>query len=226
VDAEARVDTNLQGQKLGRKGRITRERIIAAARELIEDAESEGLTISAVARRTKLRVSSIYNYFPDSTELFLTVLEPAMEKTQVGYLQAIEPYWSDETLGEDCDRFVKEFHQFWKTNVRLLHMRNAIADTHEPRVLLQRITAARQMVNLLAAQMGGPGVEIAGPEYDMASVLYTGLERVVTIATDELLKAHYPPQIKRRYGQSTLKQEAHLLELAIRDIRAQRAAKS
>lgn len=223
MGAEASIDTNLQGQKLGRKGRITRERILAAARELLEDSETEGFSISAVARCAGLRVSSIYNYFPDLIDLFLTVLEPVMRETQVGYLAVLERPWPDETLGADCDEFVQEFHSFWKSNVRLLHMRNSLSDSHEPRVLLQRISSARQVVNLLGTKMSGPVGEFMGPEYDLASVLYTGLERVVTIATDEHLKAHYPPQIKRRFGGSTLKQQARLLELAIRDERARLA---
>ncbi|WP_340589078.1 TetR/AcrR family transcriptional regulator [Erythrobacter alti] len=220
MGADPGVDTNLQGQKLGRKGRITRQRILTAARELIEDPETEDFSISAVARRAELRVSSIYNYFPDLPDLFLTVLEPIIAETQVEHLAILERFWPDDTLGEDCRAFVQAFHSFWKRNVRLLHMRNAMADKHEQRVLSQRILSARQVVNLLGQQMGGPKEGYEGPEYDLASVLYTGLERVVTIATDELLKAHYPPHVQRRFGGATLVQQGRLLELAIRDERA------
>ena len=219
MGAETKIDTNLQGQRLGRKGRITRERIITAARELIEDSETEDLSISAVARRAELRVSSIYNYFPDLTDLFLTVLEPVIAETEVEFLSILTEHWPDEALGERCEAFVQAFYRFWERNVRLLHMRNAMADKHEPRVLAQRIAAARQVVNLLGVQMGGAREDVTGPEYDLASVLYTGLERVVTIATDDLLKAHYPPNIQRRFGGATLEQQARLLELAIRDER-------
>lgn len=219
MGAEGRLDTNLQGQRLGKKGRITRERIITAARELIEDPETEDLSISAVARRAGLRVSSIYNYFADLPELFLTVLEPEIARTEKEYLDILQRRWPDETLGKYCEDFVQAFYRFWQQNVRLLHVRNAIADTHEPRVLLQRIKSARQIVNLLGIQMGGVQDGMQGEAFDLASVLYTGLERVVTIATHELLKAHYPPNIQRRFGSATLRQQARLLELAIREQR-------
>jgi len=85
MEDEAQFDTNLQGQKLGRKGRVTRERILEAALALIEDADAEPLSLSAVARRADLRISSIYTYFADLTELFLTVLDPVDRSTQQAY---------------------------------------------------------------------------------------------------------------------------------------------
>ncbi|MFD2136315.1 hypothetical protein ACFSLT_16405 [Novosphingobium resinovorum] len=49
ITACAAVSHNLNGQRLGRKGRVTRERILAAAIELIEDSE-EPVTLARVAR--------------------------------------------------------------------------------------------------------------------------------------------------------------------------------
>ena len=45
---------NLQGQKLGRKGRVTRERIIAAAEKLLAGPPGTPVTLSAVAREASL----------------------------------------------------------------------------------------------------------------------------------------------------------------------------
>src|SRR3546814_11955977 len=67
TDACALVSHNLNGQKLGRKGRITRERILAAAIELIDSPE-EAVTLSAVARRASLGMTTLYNYFTRSEE--------------------------------------------------------------------------------------------------------------------------------------------------------------
>lgn len=222
MGVEAKIDTNLQGQRLGRKGRITRDRIIAVTRELIDDPDSEDLSISAVARRAQLRVSSIYNYFPDLSDLFMTVMEPVIREAQVGYLQVLEEYWPDDQLDEKCAEFVEAFHLFWEENVRMLHVRNSLAQQHDPRVLSQRINSARRVVKLLALQMGSSAEKEWGDEQDMASVLYAGLERVVTVVSDELLKAPYPNHIERRFGKHTLKQQSRLLALAIRDERTRK----
>ena len=223
MGAEAKIDTNLQGQRLGRKGRITRDRIIAVARELIEEPTAEILSISAVARRAELRVSSIYNYFPDLSDLLMTVLEPVLQEAQQGYLQVLGEYWADDALDEKCAEFVEAFRLFWERNVRLLHVRNNLAQQHDPRALSQRINAARRVVSRLALQFGCSSDEEWSAEQDMASVLYAGLERVVTIVSDELLKAPYPINIERRFGKNTLKQQARLLALAVREMRAGRA---
>lgn len=225
MGAATQIDTNLQGQKLGRKGRITRERILAVTRELIETPGSEDFSISAVARRAELRVSSIYNYFPDLTDLFITVMEPIIRESQVGYLSLLREYWPDEELDEKCAEFVGAFHDFWERNVRYLHLRNILAQQHNSRVLFQRINAARETVGYLKQQMGAPSEDDGGGiSQDMASVLYAGLERVVTIVTDELLNAPYPADLERRFGKKTLNQQARLMVLAIRAERERRAA--
>ena len=224
MGAEPKIDTNLQGQKLGRKGRITRERILAVTRELIEEPGGEDFSISAVARRANLRVSSIYNYFPDLTDLFMTVMEPIIQESQVGYLSILETYWEDDELEQKCADFVDAFHSFWERNVRYLHLRNSLAQQHNSRVLSQRINAARRVVGLLKLQMNASDVNDGGITQDMASVLFAGMERVVTIVTDVLLEAPYPSNIERSFGKHTLKQQARLMVLAIRAERERRAA--
>ena len=216
---EEQTDTNLQGQKLGKKGKITRERIIVAARELIEDPASE-FSLSAVARHTGLRMSSIYNYFADLPDLFRALLEPIAEEAEQAYLHLLRDYWADEEIPQRSAELVEAFHAYWKRHSRVLHMRNRLADTHEKCILLQRIEMARKIVRLLGWQMGGAPDVVTGSSYDLASVLYTGLERVVTIATDEELKAFYPADIKPRFEGKTLYQQTRLLALAIREQRA------
>jgi len=212
---------NLQGQRLGHKGQTTRARIIDVARELIEDGEEELLTLSAVARRAGLRMSALYNYFADLPDLFLAVLEPVVAASEQAYAGLLREHWPDDELADRCTSFVHAFHAFWAANTAVLHMRNVIADQHDPRLMNQRIGMARVAIRLLGQQMGAPASRITGDEYDLASVLYTGLERVVTIATDDRFKALYPPSIKSRYDGKTLKQQARLLRLAIVDERAQ-----
>ncbi len=172
-----------------------------------------------MARHTGLRLASIYNYFADPTELFLAVLEPVVAVSEEAYVIQIQDYWPSDELESCASRFVEAFHDYWSEHARILHLRNQMADGGDERVLKQRIEMSRKMVYMLGQQMGGSLSSRLGPEYDLASVLYMGLERVVTVATNHELRAHYPPDVQPRFEGRTLYQQGRLLALAIADKR-------
>ena len=69
------ISHNLNGQRLGRKGRDTRDRIVAVTTELLSEPLEDGLiTLSEVARRADIRMGTLYLYFADLTELVFAVL--------------------------------------------------------------------------------------------------------------------------------------------------------
>ena len=97
------VSHNLHGQRLGRKGRDTRERILAATSELVEGDGEEQLSLSAVARRASIKLTSVYNYFTDLTELLLALLEPVMATAEDAYLSLLRERWPDDQLAARCE---------------------------------------------------------------------------------------------------------------------------
>ena len=99
------VSYNLNGQRLGRKGRETRERIVRAAIDALGEGGEEPFTLSAVARRASLGMSSLYNYFTDLSELMVAVLEPVMASAHIDYLALLDDYWPDDELGARCQQF-------------------------------------------------------------------------------------------------------------------------
>lgn len=217
TDACAAVSHNLNGQKLGRKGRITRERILATAIELIE-LRDDPVTLGSVARRAQLGMTSLYNYFTDMTELLLAVLEPVMATAERAYLSSMREHWPDEELFDRCYAFVRRYHGFWLRHSHLLHMRNALADQQDERMMLHRIESTRPIIGLLVGQMGG---QVLGndPRTSMATMLMIGIERSVTLVTDRELRrlVHMGPEVTEdRY----LVPGARLMEFAIRDARA------
>ena len=210
---------NLNGQKLGRKGRDTRQRIIAATEELLSEMPLEQISLSAVARKVPLRMSSLYLYFADLTELLLAVLEPVMTKAEDAFLAQMRHRWPDDGLYDHCLAFLHAYHGFWDKNSPILHLRNQLADRKDLRMMHARVRAAQPVIRLIVEQMDH-GHEAPGtPAYGMASVLYTGIERVVTIATDKelqvALQSGVTPPVDR-----WLLSEARLLELGLRDYRA------
>ena len=216
------VSHNLNGQRLGRKGRGTRERILAACAELLADG-GEPISMSAVARRASLGMTSLYNYFSDLTELLLAVLEPVMATTEEGFLSMLREPWPDDELGARCLAFMQAYHGFWSKHSRLLHLRNAMADNRDERMLIHRVRSTQPLIALFVDQMGGDGGDMQSPVRGMATVLMTGIERTVTVSTDPGLTGLFGEN-SRRSEEHYIVPEARLMELAIRDTR-QRAKK-
>lgn len=219
TDAACDVSHNLVGQRLGRKGRVTRERILAATQELLECPDAGPITLSAVARKASLGMTSLYNYFTDLTELLLEILEPAMA-TAESYLAILREPWSDEELADRCVEFVQAYQAFWVRHSRLLHMRNAMADHYDRRMMIHRIDSTKPIIELLVKQMGGK-VSVGSPATSMATMVMIGIERTITLVTDNEL-----PKLVQLDMDSNVERftdpGARLMELAIRDVRMRR----
>jgi AcrR family transcriptional regulator len=212
------VSHNLNGQRLGRKGRGTRERILTACAELLADPAGLPISMSAVARRADLGMTSLYNYFSDLTEVLLAVLEPVMATAEEGYLAILREVWPDAELAERCDAFLRAYFGFWSHHSRLLHLRNAMADGRDERMMIHRVNSSQPLIGLFVAQMGGEAADMASPVRGMATVLMTGVERTATVSTDPGLTNLFGPA-SRRPEDYYLRSEARLMELAIRDTR-------
>lgn len=216
------ISHNLNGQKLGRKGRDTRERILAAAADLIANSPDTPISLSAVARKASLGMTSLYNYFGDLTELLLAVLEPVMTSAEEEFIGQLREYWPDQELTERCTRFVAAFYGFWDRHARLLHLRNNMADAHDLRMMMHRVQSSQPVIHLLIRQMDGEAGTIESPATALATVLMTGTERSITVSTDDYLSTLFGtpnPRKKEHY----LWPAARIMELAIRDAREQMA---
>lgn len=220
VSARVPISHNLQGQRLGRKGRDTRERIIAVTTELLAEPSNDGLiTLSEVARRADLRMGSLYLYFADLTELMLAVLEPVMATAEGAYVHLLRDPWPDQTLEADTLAFVSAYFAFWQKHTRVLHLRNSMADRGDERMLQHRVRSALPVMRLIASQMGTQPTTYGNRMTAMSTALMTGIERVATIWTDA--KVPYVLNEPANPLDLVLQAEARLFELAIRDQRQQ-----
>lgn len=212
------VSHNLNGQRLGRKGRDTRERIIAVAHEILAEQTGTLITLSEVARRASLRMGTLYLYFADLTELVLAMLEPIMANAEDEYVRILRTYWTDEELGDRTYEFVHAYHGFWVRHSKLLHLRNSMSDRSDQRMMLHRIRSAQPLMRLIVTQMGGDLSEVDSAVSSMATALMTGLERVATVTTDTSLPHIVQAPVWAR-NDNLLRAEARLMELGIRDYR-------
>lgn len=175
------VSHNQVGQKLGRKGQETRERILVAMLALLADREGPAVTLSGVAKEARMRPPNVYLYFPDMGDLLLAALRRVMETAEAAYLGQLRHRWPDDALHERSHSFLQAYYAFWAEHARLLHMRNAMSEAGDLRVLRYRNDVTLPLIRLLADQLGQADDvnDIA-----VASVLITGLERVATVVTN------------------------------------------
>ena len=209
---------NLNGQRLGRKGRDTRERILAATNELLEEGDQQ-ISLSAVARKASLGMTSLYLYFNDLTELLAAALEPVMATAEDSYISLMRSHWPDAELRVRARAFVGAYHAFWVRHSRLLHLRNNMADRRDERMLVLRVRSAQPLMRLIVEQMNGDPDSHGTPVSSMATALMTGLERVVTVTTDDAMETLLHARFSPSHAQYLLDAEARILELAIRDYR-------
>ncbi|MBB5686750.1 TetR/AcrR family transcriptional regulator [Sphingobium boeckii] len=209
---------NLNGQRLGRKGRDTRDRIIAATSELLAESPVAPISLSSVARQASLGMTSLYLYFNDLTELLLAVLEPIMATAEESYVSMLRAHWEEAELGQRALEFVTAYHGFWVKHSRILHLRNSMADQQDERMLLHRVRSAQPLMRMMVEQMDGDLEAVGSPVFSMATALMTGLERVVTVTTDTALQDILHARFSSSHAH-LLVAEARLLELGIRDYR-------
>jgi AcrR family transcriptional regulator len=165
-------------------------------------------------------MTSLYNYFSDLTELLLAVLEPVMASAEAAFIGMLRERWPDEELGERSRDFILAYYNFWSRHARLLHLRNSMADARDRRMMIHRVTATRPIISLVMEQMTGDVNDPNSPFMPVATVLMTGIERTVTVATDVNLTGLFGEDARRPEGYYLLP-AARMMELMIRDARRQ-----
>lgn len=210
---------NLAGQRLGRKGRVTRERILAATERLLVASPGTAISLSAVAREASLAMTTLYLYFSDLTELLLAVLDPIVASAEESHLSKLRGRWPDGELGERCLDFLEAYYRYWSRHSRILHLRNSFADSNDVRMRQHRIEAAMPLINLLVLQMDGDPAIGDSRTTAMATVLITGIERTITMQTDAGILQMQAGD-SDAHTRQCLEEWSKLLEFGIREGRA------
>jgi len=216
------ISHNQLGQRLGRKGLATRERVVSAMLHLLNDPDGPPLTLTAVAREASIGLPNLYLYFPGLTDLLLAALQKVMESQDPDFVEIIRQRWPDSELEESCRTFVRAHFDFWKRHARLLHLRDALADANDQRILDYRYFLAKPVMDDLTAQMDAPDGRRDPMAPETATMLFTGLERIATIYTNQrFLQATGRADDLALHARVVrqLDAEARLFSLAIRDRR-------
>jgi AcrR family transcriptional regulator len=119
-----RVYTSVERQRTVEAGR---DRIVTAARELLEDDEAEGFSIDAVARRAGVARMTVYNQFESKAGLLEALFDSLAQR---GPLTAMAEIFKGSDPLIALEEYVALFGRFWTLN-RRTHRRLRAAALHD-----------------------------------------------------------------------------------------------
>jgi AcrR family transcriptional regulator len=175
-------ERNLFGQRIGPKGRLTRERMIASARRLLEASPTVTPSLTAVAREAGVAMAAIYRYYPDTAALMIDALEPIrLEMEQVTAL-LVRPWPAGETY-ERALAFAAAHYDYWLARRGALFLRNSMAERGDRRFVQLRTKWAGPLVDGLAAKLAAAhGRRTLEHDLPVAGLVISGMERTTTLA--------------------------------------------
>lgn len=216
---------NLVGQRLGRKGQETRERILCAALQLLAEPGDAPVTLTGVARTASVGMTTLYLYFPDLGELVLAALLRVWDRAEGAFVERLRIRWPDDRLTEYCLDFLRGHLRFWQDHARILHLRNSFANASDLRFLRHRNTISRPLLDLLVRQMDGERRQAAS--INLATVLLSGFEGLAGVLTNanwDATAADFAIADSSAHIEQLLRAEAQMMALAIASRRAIRSS--
>ncbi|HTE47510.1 MAG TPA: helix-turn-helix domain-containing protein [Gemmatimonadaceae bacterium] len=130
-----------------------RDRIVSAARELLEADEAEAFSIDAVARRAGVARMTVYNQFESKAGLLEALFDSLAERAGLGQIAEV---FRETDVNHALDLYVAVFGRFWTAN-RRAHRRlraAALQDTDLEAAIAQRNERRRRGLNEFVRRLG------------------------------------------------------------------------
>jgi len=173
------VDQN--GRPLGPRALDTRNRLLQATVDLLDQKSVREVAVVDIARNSDTSPATFYQYFKDVSEAILRLAERAAEEMPV-MLDLIERPWHG-SAGLDTARALSDaFIQHWDAHRAVLLVRNLAADEGDRNFQKVRREALRPVLDQLAQKIeesklaGQVGSEVHA--YAAAAALAAILERL------------------------------------------------
>ena len=127
----------------------TRERLLSAARELIEEGGYGAASVLAIAERAGVAAGTLYRHFASKEELFVHVFRAVCEREERAMRDAADRLPADATIRERLETVLATFARRALRNPRLAWA--LIAEPVAPRVDAERIAYRARYAELIAA---------------------------------------------------------------------------
>lgn len=164
---------NLLGQKMGRKGRETRQKIMDAVLELLKTSSYKDLSVSDIASQADLSNATFYVYFKDVEELlYACVLAAALDLDELHAI--LDSEWSADNVREKVRRYVEVYNELWEKYRVELRVRNLEADQGNLRFLNLRIETTRDLLQKLGKKIARMNPDLEHP-YQIAVAIHAAM---------------------------------------------------
>lgn len=178
------VETNQQGQTLGRKGLQTRQKLMAAARKLLDVHSPVELTAVAIAKEACTSSASFYMYFEDVRDILYALAGEAAVAMAAVHDVVRQP-WEPGEVRQHALKLVEQFNEVWDNHRQVLRFRNLEADRGDPRFEALRMSTYVPFIDLLARQIiaacpDNQNRPTLGQAFALASVLHAAMERLAS----------------------------------------------
>ncbi len=140
------------GRPLGPRALQTRQRLLEATHELLQERSVRDLSVVEIARRVGSSPATFYQYFKDVEEATLHLAQQAADEMP-GLLDHIESDWRGRSGLESARSVVDGFLRHWDDHHAVLLFRNLAADQGDRRFRRVRIHALYPVIEKLAAQV-------------------------------------------------------------------------
>ncbi len=138
----------LDGRALGRRGALTRRRLLDATSRLLETRGLRDLRVVDIARAVGTSPATFYQYFRDVEDAVLVLAEEAAE--DLGAVVAgLDAPWTDDS----AHRMVVAFIESWVGHRAVFATRNLAAQEGDLRFRTVRNASLRPIVDALAAKI-------------------------------------------------------------------------
>jgi AcrR family transcriptional regulator len=151
-DVPAEPSHNQNGQALGPKGRVTRERLMNATAELLGSHTVSDLQVADIAAGAGTSTAAFYRYFADASSAALAVVGTCTQSTEALLHLAAED-WSAADAFKRANIFVCTYIETWERHAAVLHMRNLAAEAGDARFSAARERGVRPLQDALAARV-------------------------------------------------------------------------
>ncbi len=172
----------LDGRSLGKRGTLTRRRLLDATAELLETHGVRDVRVVDIARTVGTSPATFYQYFRDVEEAVLALAEEVGEQAApLGEL--IERSW-DGPAGIDLAReLVDGFLTYWDRHRAVLRTRNLAAQEGDQRFRDVRNGALRPLTEGFARKVARDGPSELAP-YAAAAAVVAMMERLAAFHVD------------------------------------------
>jgi AcrR family transcriptional regulator len=175
-----------------------RERIVAAACELLDADDDESFSIDAVARRAGVARMTVYNQFESKAGLLEAIFDRIAERGAFGQMAALFKGRPDPLTAFDA--MIALFGRFWTEN-RRVHRRLRSAAMDDPELaaaLSARNERRRQVITELLRRLGTAHVSPL-PATELTNVLFvlTSFQTFDALAGEGRTPSEVTPLVQR-----------------------------